>query len=332
MGTRFWIKLYIEMLDDPKMARMPNHLWRRSVELFLLAGREGNDGTLPPVEEMAWILRLSEMKVLEDLQSLAEAGVVHMAEPGKWMVTGFAKRQSAVPMEERVRQYRERKGGNLVTNRYKRCNEGGGGESTSDSDSSYESGEETPSALAGTSPILKDKNGGGRTAVLAGEVTKPGSEMGEGILPRTPREAMENGDVRVFMEVTGGRIPGVSQYQAVIEAVRLVRGRRQLEEAGLRDFLRPFWLAWSSRKRKDGRPYDPGNITWLTEWALNGQIPVQGGSMISETRRPAAPSPEETRRMLAEKDEKLRQAVPMPEEVRAKIRGLTTQKAGKEEP
>jgi len=38
------------------MGRLTNHLWRRAVELFLLAGREGNDGALPPVEEMAWIL------------------------------------------------------------------------------------------------------------------------------------------------------------------------------------------------------------------------------------------------------------------------------------
>ena len=67
MTTKFWIKLYIEILDDPKMGRLPNHLWRRAVELFLLAGRQGNDGALPPVKEMAWTLRLSEDKVLEDL-------------------------------------------------------------------------------------------------------------------------------------------------------------------------------------------------------------------------------------------------------------------------
>jgi len=58
MATKFWIKLYVEILDDAKMGRLSNHLWRRAVEFFLLAGREGNDGALPPVEEMAWTLRL----------------------------------------------------------------------------------------------------------------------------------------------------------------------------------------------------------------------------------------------------------------------------------
>ena len=60
MTKRFWIKLYIEILDDPKMGRLGDDLWRRAAELFLLAGKEGNDGALPPIDEMAWTLRLSE--------------------------------------------------------------------------------------------------------------------------------------------------------------------------------------------------------------------------------------------------------------------------------
>jgi DnaD/phage-associated family protein len=168
MTKRFWIKLFIEILDDPKMGRLPNHLWRRAVELFLLAGRQGNDGTLPPVEEMVWILRLSEDKLLEDLHGLAEVGVVHActcatpfvprtpatrrcetagtgeAQPGVWVVTNFAKRQAAIPVAERVRRSRIRddpttkrssSGNDDVTNRYKECNEVAAVDSTSTSTS-----------------------------------------------------------------------------------------------------------------------------------------------------------------------------------------------------
>ena len=42
------------------------------------------------------------------------------------------------------------------------------------------------------------------------------------------------------------------------------------------------------------------------------------------------PTPEETRRMLAEKDKLIKQATPMPEELRAKIRGLAGQMARKD--
>lgn len=115
---RRWIKLYIEILDDPKMGRMPDWLFRRAIELFLLAGRNGNDGVLPPVEDMAWILRLDETKLSEALHGLAEVGVVHEAEPGVWVVTHFAERQDADTPAERVANHR--KG---VTKRYKNQND-----------------------------------------------------------------------------------------------------------------------------------------------------------------------------------------------------------------
>jgi DnaD/phage-associated family protein len=101
MGHYTWIKLYNEILDDPKMGRLPDYLWRRAVELFLLAGKTGTTGYLPPVEEMAWALRLEVPKLTQNLHSLAEIGVVHEAEPGKWVVTHFAKRQAAMSDAER---------------------------------------------------------------------------------------------------------------------------------------------------------------------------------------------------------------------------------------
>ena len=156
-------------------------------------------------------------------------------------------------------------------------------------------------------------------------------------LPVTPAQAMQHPDLRVFAAVTGGRIPGTSQYQPVIEAVRLLRLREKLDDAALREYLLPYWLAWSGRKRLDGRPYDPGNITWLVEWALNGSFPPPAGQNGSGTARPAVgsarpavPTPEETRRMLDERDEKIRQAVPMPEELRRKMRGLKEKLAVKD--
>ena len=100
---------YFQTLVDPKMGRLPNHLWRRAVELFLPAGREGNDGTLPPVKEMVWILRLSQDRLLEDLHGLAKVGVVHAAEPGKWVVANFVKRQEAHTSTARSYYYRKRK-------------------------------------------------------------------------------------------------------------------------------------------------------------------------------------------------------------------------------
>lgn len=103
--TYAWIKLYSEILDDPKMGRLPNHLWRRAIELFLLAGRNGNGGVLRPVEEMAWALRSSPDEIRSSLMSLAEIGVVHET-PDGWVVTNFAKRQAALTPAERQSRHR----------------------------------------------------------------------------------------------------------------------------------------------------------------------------------------------------------------------------------
>ena len=119
--------------------------------------------------------------------------------------------------------------------------------------------------------------GEGEPREPVGQVPKGGLSPGEAeVVPRTPREAMEQRDIRVFMAATGGRVPGVSQYAPVIDVMRLLRTRKGLDDARLADFLAPYWLAWSTRKRRDGKPYDPGNISWLTEWALNETIPGGG--------------------------------------------------------
>ena len=221
MTSKTRIKLYIEILDDPKMGRLPNHLWRRAVEFFLLAGKNGNDVALPTVEEMVWILRLSEDKLLEDLHDLAEIGVVCAcastagtgeAEPKIWMVTHFSKRQAAIPVAERVR--RSRDSNEYVTNRYNFCNEAGGVDSSSTSPSEYKS-----------DSVLVSREG----------------VLGEGPpLPISPAEAMVHPDVLVYTAVTRGRIPGLSQYRLVIETVRLLRAREKLDDAALRTYLLPY--------------------------------------------------------------------------------------------
>ena len=107
---RIWIKLYIGMIDDPHMALLPDWLWRRAIELFLLAGENGDDGLLPPVKGMAWRLRISVEKVTEALQALSKVGVVYETQPGYWYVADFDLLQAPMNSTERVREHRKKKG------------------------------------------------------------------------------------------------------------------------------------------------------------------------------------------------------------------------------
>jgi DNA-binding transcriptional regulator YhcF (GntR family) len=123
MASKYWIKLYHEILDDAKMGRMPDRLWRRTIELFLLAGELDEDGLLPPTRDIAWRLRIDDDGLADDLALLETYQIVHK-ENGHYVVTKFADRQSAMSSAERTRRYREtEKHNEYETAHYGNCNE-----------------------------------------------------------------------------------------------------------------------------------------------------------------------------------------------------------------
>jgi hypothetical protein len=103
----YWAKIYIEIIDDPKMATMPDRLWRRTIELFLLAKKFNNGGHLPDTKQLAWILRMTTDELDLDLKQISQTGIVK-AESGGWFVVQFEKRQSASTSTERSQQFRKR--------------------------------------------------------------------------------------------------------------------------------------------------------------------------------------------------------------------------------
>lgn len=110
----------------------------------------------------------------------------------------------------------------------------------------------------------------------AGQRIGPGVERLKGAIPSSPVEAMGRPEIQLFRDVCG-RWPGTADYRSVIETISYFRSRHGVQTV---EYLRKFWLAWSTRRRHaDGKPYDPRALTWLTEWALNGSIPPEGGGL-----------------------------------------------------
>lgn len=109
MASYYWIKLYDEILDDPKMGRLSDGAFRLCINLFLMANRnEPRDGSLPDLEDIAWTLRLSNDVAQQYLAELERAGIVAIND-GELVVTNFEKRQAAITVNDRVKQFRERK-------------------------------------------------------------------------------------------------------------------------------------------------------------------------------------------------------------------------------
>jgi hypothetical protein len=90
------------------MGLMPDNLWRRTIELFLLAGELDQGGLLPPCCEIAWRLHQSQEIVENDLEELKKRHILKELDGGIWFVINFARRQSKVSDSERQRRYRDR--------------------------------------------------------------------------------------------------------------------------------------------------------------------------------------------------------------------------------
>jgi hypothetical protein len=104
---RFWYKSYVADILSQERMRLPDWLFRRLIEFEAFAAEFGDDGLLPPVKDMAWILRpVAETKLSEALQGLSEVGEVELT-PNGWRLTHFEERQRGEAYA-RVKKHRER--------------------------------------------------------------------------------------------------------------------------------------------------------------------------------------------------------------------------------
>lgn len=106
-----WFRYYIETLHDPKVQNLPGDVFKTWVNLLCLAS-EGNGG-LPPIKDIAFILRLSakvvqsriSRLVADELLDLITTGEGEILTPHNWAKRQFVSDHSA----DRVRKFRAEK-------------------------------------------------------------------------------------------------------------------------------------------------------------------------------------------------------------------------------
>ena len=93
MSSMPWVKLYTEMLDDPKLADLePEEKWL-FVQLILLAGECDQDGAIPmSMRQIAWRLRVNQAELEAQTDALCHAGLIESVTDGLFVVS-FGKRQ-----------------------------------------------------------------------------------------------------------------------------------------------------------------------------------------------------------------------------------------------
>jgi hypothetical protein len=100
-----------------------------------------------------------------------------------------------------------------------------------------------------------------------------GAGEGTNFIPETPAQAAEHPDIVTYQQISG-RFPGERDYGSIIETMQYLRKKHGDK---LTEVLTPYWTAWSTRKAKGGKPYNPASLVWLYEWAMQGTIPSANG-------------------------------------------------------
>lgn len=80
-----WFRMYSDVLDDPKVQKLPPALFKTWVNILCLAGR--NDGRLPSVEDIAFSLRMEEDQCGQHIRELVERGLLDAGDgltPHNW--------------------------------------------------------------------------------------------------------------------------------------------------------------------------------------------------------------------------------------------------------
>lgn len=100
-----WIRLYTEIVDDPKMQRMAADSFRFLINLWCVAGM--NDGKIPPVEDVAFRLRIPEEECNRRLHELVRLGLLDSEEgalsPHNWNERQYASDHDSAQRKRRSR-------------------------------------------------------------------------------------------------------------------------------------------------------------------------------------------------------------------------------------
>jgi len=112
-----WFRVYDDLVDDPKVQRLDPSLFKALINLWCLTSANG--GVLPPIDEIAFKLRITPQKAQRVLDALKAEGLIEYDETGTHP-HNWAGRQHKSDAEDptapkRMRRYRNKQRNDSVT-------------------------------------------------------------------------------------------------------------------------------------------------------------------------------------------------------------------------
>lgn len=101
-----WCRLYTDVVDNPKVQRLPENLFKVWINVLCLATR--NNGVLPEIGDLAFSLRMSETYTSQAITDLIAARLLDITETGVAPHDWDARQYKGDVSTERVGKYRQR--------------------------------------------------------------------------------------------------------------------------------------------------------------------------------------------------------------------------------
>jgi hypothetical protein len=112
-----WFRVYDDLVDDPKVQRLDPSLFKTLINLWCLTS--ANRGVLPPINEIAFKLRMKPQKAQRILDRLKAQGLFEDDEKGthphNWMGRQYKSDVADPTAAERMRRYRNGQRNDSVT-------------------------------------------------------------------------------------------------------------------------------------------------------------------------------------------------------------------------
>lgn len=107
-----WFRIYHDLVDDPKVQRLPGETFKFWINLLCLASRSDERGSVNmKAEDIAFALRMDDDVVADMLADLLERGLVHENEDMLEIHNWHGRQYESDSSTERVRKHREAKQG-----------------------------------------------------------------------------------------------------------------------------------------------------------------------------------------------------------------------------
>ena len=112
-----WFRVYDDLVDDPKVQRLEPSLFKALINLWCLTS--ATKGVLPPINEIAFKLRVTPQKAQRVLDALRAAGLFEDDEKGthphNWEGRQYKSDVDDPTAAERMRRYRNKERNSSVT-------------------------------------------------------------------------------------------------------------------------------------------------------------------------------------------------------------------------